>query len=192
MIETLDKLTVAQFVDLICGDTRVIVDDNEVVHPNRLTYVIRNIVIEFREIADVSGVRVYLADIEDLVKARSSVIMFTMCENLIALHANSNAREVLEEYGIDTSRMTDERVAAEIASRLARAKSVVEKIEAETADKDDGATNIRREFDEQTAALMAYFKFQIDETTMKATTYAHLIARHNKEIKTQLSALKKK
>ena len=51
---------------------------------------------------------------------------------------------------------------------------------------------IRAQFDAQTAAIMAHFKFQIDPATIKATLYANLVARHNREIKAQMAALKKK
>lgn len=38
---------------------------------------------------------------------------------------------------------------------------------------------------------MAHFKFQIDPATIKATLYANLVARHNREIKALMAALRK-
>ena len=107
------------------------------------------------------------------------------------MNEHERAREVMIVYGINAQNMNNQRVAAEIKSRLERAKSKV----AELQEKNDADTptseKICKQFDEQTAALMAYFKFQIDTTSMKATVYAHLIARHNREIKAQIAALKK-
>lgn len=51
---------------------------------------------------------------------------------------------------------------------------------------------IRAQFDALTAAIMAHFKFPIDPATIEATLYASLVARHNREIKAQMAAIKKK
>lgn len=88
--------------------------------------------------------------------------------------------------------MNDQRVTAEIKSRLERAKSTIEKIENESKKDKPGSINFRRVFDTQTAMLMAHFKFQIDTSTMKATVYAHLVDQHNREVKAMRAALKKK
>lgn len=191
MKETLEELTVCQFIELVCGNSSVLLDKHEFVSPNKLTIAMRNIVLEYREIADISGVKSYLSEIEELIKAKISVVIFAMCNNLVILKEHNRAREVMIEYGIKAESMTDLRVEAEVKSRLGRAKNTVSRIEKENQNETIETFNIRRAFDEQTAALMAYFKFQIDTSTMKATIYAHLIARHNKEIKAQKAAMKK-
>lgn len=192
MKETLNQLTIGQFIDLVCGDTTVLLGKHEIVSPNKVTIAMRNIVFEYKEIADLAGVKSYLSYIEELIKAKIAIVVFSMCKNLISLNELDRVREVLLEYGINAKTMTDQRVTAEVKSRLERAKSDVSKIENEKDDDMNEKVNIRRLFDEQTAALMAYFKFQIDTSTMRATVYAHLIARHNREIKAQLAAMKKK
>lgn len=192
MIEKLEQLTIGQFVDLVCGDTSVLTSKREIVNEAVLVITMRNIVFEYKEIVDNAGVKGYLSSVEELVKAKISVVVFQMCLNLVALSEHDRAREVLIEYGINANSMNDQRVTAEIKSRLERAKSTIAKIENENKKDTSESINIRREFDAQTAALMAHFKFQIDTSTMKATVYAHLVDRHNKEIKAQLAALKKK
>lgn len=192
MKDTLDQLTIGQFIDLVCGDTSVLTDKREVVSQTKLAVVMRNIVFEYKEIADLSGVKSYLSDIEELIKTKIAVVVFTMCQNLVVLNEFARVRDVLVEYGVDANSKSDQRITAEVRSRLERAKSDVAKIESERKQDEMGTANIRRMFDEQTAALMAYFKFQIDTSTMKATIYAHLVARHNREIKTKLAAMKKK
>ncbi len=192
MIEKLEQLTIGQFVDLVCGDTSVLTSKREIVNEAVLVIAMRNIVFEYKEIVDNAGVKGYLSSVEELVKAKISVVVFQMCLNLVALSEHDRAREVLIEYGINANSMNDQRVTAEIKSRLERAKSTIAKIENENKKDTSESINIRREFDAQTAALMAHFKFQIDTSTMKATVYAHLVDRHNKEIKAQLAALKKK
>ena len=192
MIETLDQLTIGKFIDLVCGDTSVLHGKMEVVSPVKLTTVMRNIVFEYKEIVDNSGMKGYISEVEEYVKARMSIVVYSMCMNLVLLKEYTRAREVLSECGIRASSMTDARVEAEVKSQLERAKYNVLKIEEENKKDSSSTVNIRKEFDALTAALMAYFKFQIDTDTMKATVYAHLVARHNKEIKAQIDALKRK
>lgn len=191
MKKTLEELTVNQFIDLVCGDSSVLLDKHEVVSQPKLAITMRNIIFEYREIADLSGVKNYLYEIEELIKAKISVAIFTMCNNLVILKEHNRAREVMIEYGIRAESMSNLRVEAEIKSQLERAKNTVFRNKKEDQNETIETLNIRRAFDEQTAALMAYFKFQIDTSTMKATIYAHLIARHNKEIKAQIAAMKK-
>lgn len=192
MIKTLDRLTVNQFIDLVSGNTSVLVGKLETVSKTELAVAMRNIVFEFKEIADSASVKILLSSIEELAKARISHTIFAMCKNLILLKEYGRVRDVLSEYGINASSMSDERVSAEVKSQYERVKSLITKLEDEHANENLEKENIRRSFDIQTAALMAYFKFQIDTSTMKATIYAHLIARHNSEIKAQLAAMNKK
>lgn len=192
MIEKLEQLTVAQFVDLICGDTAVLLDKHEVAVPARLTDAVRNIVLEYRMIADEAGAKAYLSFAEELVKAKVEVAIYTICSNLVKLGEHGRVRWVMIEHGINAESMTDQRVTAEVKSRLERAKNSIEKLEKEAESEVEKRGDIRTEFDAQTAQLMAYYKFQIDTTTMKATVYAHLVARHNREIRAQLDAMKKK
>lgn len=192
MIEKLEQLSIGQFIDLLCGDTSILTSKREIVSEAKVTNAIRNIVFEYKEIADIAGVRNYLSLMDEMIKAKISSTLFSMCNNLVDLGEHDRAREVMIVYGINAKTMNDQRVAAEIKSRLERAKSTIARIEEESNSDKKEESDIRRMFDEQTASMMAYFKFQIDTTTMKATVYAHLVARHNREIKAQLAAMNKK
>ncbi len=192
MIQRLDLLTVEQFINLLCGDMAVISEKDEKLSDISFTIGMRNLVFEYKEIADPAGMKSYLNEIEALLKAKISTVVFSMCSNLINLNEYNRVRVILTEYGINTDKMTDVRIEAEVRSRLARAQKTVRDIESERKDKGIDESDIRKEFDAQTAALMAYFKFQIDPSIMKVSVYAHLIARHTKEIKAQLAAINKK
>lgn len=191
MIEHLNELTMAQFIDLSCGDTSVLLTKREVVSPAKVSKVVRNIVFEYRTITDEASAKSYISFTKDLIKAKTSVILFTMCHNLVNIGELDRAREVMNVYGINASSMSDQRVTAEVTSRLERAKSTVAKLEKDNETANIELSEMRSSFDTQTAALMAYFKFQIDISTMRAPLYAHLVARYNREVKAQLSAMKK-
>lgn len=192
MIEKLENLTIAQFIDLICGDTSVLLGKHEVVSPERIALNVRNIVFEYKNIADAASAKSYLFRIEETIKAKIEVLLFTMCKNMIILGQYDSVRDVLQEYGVNgVNIMTEKRLSAEVTSRLARSKLTVKEADSEQSDTKTDASQIRVEFDGQMAALMAHFKFQIDATTMKATVYAHLVGRYNREIKAKMAAMKK-
>lgn len=194
MKERLEELTVSQFVDLVCGNTSVLLGKHEFVAPEKLAKVTRNIVYEYKEIADTAGVRAYVRSSGDYIKAKMAVSLYAICKNMINLGEYDRVRDVLAETGLKSAkRLSDKRVAAEVSSRLERAKAEIAKAdEARKNEEEPELSKVRSEFDGQTAALMAYFKFQIDTATMKATVYAHLVARHIREIKAKLAAAQRK
>lgn len=192
MKENLEQLTLSQFVDLVCGDTSVLLGSHEVGNPNKLAVATRNIVLEYRAIADPGGTGSYFKHVEDWIKAKMNVIIFTMCNNLVSLKQYGRAREVLEDYGLPASGWSDGRVDGTIQAKLAQSQRDLEELEAENEKVMAEREKIRQQFDAQTASLMAHFKFQIDPATIKATLYANLVARHNREIKAQMAAMKRK
>lgn len=118
--------------------------------------------------------------------------IFSECLELVRIRKYETARNIMEQLGISVAKMSDERLTAEIKSQFARARQAEARAKENSHGPDGDAAEIRRSFDEQTAALTAFFKFQIDTETMKATIYALLVARYNREIKAQLAAMNKK
>lgn len=192
MIEKLEQLTLSQFVDLVCGDTSVLLGKHEIGNSDKLTIATRNIVLEYRAIADPGGTNSYLKHVEDWIKAKMNVIIFTMCNNLVSLKQYGRARDVLVAYGLSASGWPDGRVDGAVQSRLAQAQRELDDMEVENEKVMAEREKVRAQFDAQTAALMAHFKFQIDPDTIKATLYANLVSRHNRDLKAQMAALKKK
>ena len=189
MIERLEQLTMEQFIGMVSGNTDVLRGKHEIVAPDKLALAMRDIVMEYKEIADPTGAHEYLAKSENLAKAKIELSVYTMCDNLVSMGQPDRAREVLNECGINASPMDEQRLMAEIKSRIGRAKRTIHELESEDA---EDVEDIRRSFDEQTAAMMSHYKFQINIATMKATVYAHLVARFNREVKAQIAAMKAK
>lgn len=191
MKERLEQLTVAEFVDLLCGDTDVLRGRHMIVSPEKLEETARNIVWEYKEIADPAGTKAYLADGTELVKMQLRALGLEICQHLVVMERYDKAREILGNLGLRANSIPDARLAPLVKSRLLKCRAEIKKLEDSADAKEEGEVDIRREFDMQTAALMAHFKFQIDPGAMKASVYAHLIARYNAEIKVQLESLKK-
>ncbi len=185
----LEDLTIGQFIVLVSGGRSILGE----VEGDSLSVVntIRNIILEYKEIADPAGAKNYLIETEEIMKAKLNFALFSICRNLAEMKEYNRVREILCEYGISAESMNPQRLQAEVDSRYERAKYAIEKADTKENENTSGSTDIRREFDAQTAALMAHFKFQIDTSKMKATVYAHLVARHNLEIKARRQAMKK-
>lgn len=182
----LEQLTVLRFVDLLCGDTSVLMDSRkERPTKEEIQSAVKGILFEYREIADASGMRAYLVRMEELVKARITLQIMDVCREMIAIGRYDIVRSILDEMDINAGRMSDARVEAEVQSQTGRAESLVSEIEGEVRLETDTVKgkDIRREFDEQTATLIAHYRFQIEPDKMKATLYAHLVARYAREMK---------
>ena len=190
MKEKLEQLTLSQFVDLVSGNIRVLLGKLEIANPIKIATVTRNIVLEYRAIADPSGTDSYFKYVEDWIKAKMNVLLFTMCSNLVLLNQYGRVRDILENYGLSVSGWTDCRVSGTIQAKLAMSQRELDNLEEENDKAMNERENIRAQFDSQTATLMAHFKFQIDPATIKATLYANLVERHNREVKAQINALK--
>lgn len=192
MKTNLADLTVAEFTDLVCGDLSGLKGKGEVaLPPKKAAETMREIVMEYKTIADPGGAKSYLLRSDDLLKARMGIILYGICKNAVAVNAYDLAREILAENGVRVGKMSDKRLDAEVSSRLEKAKKALRDLQEEGAVGDSSPGQIRANMDGQTASLMAHFKFQIDPATMRANVYAHLVARHNREIKAQIAAMKK-
>lgn len=186
----LEQLTIAQFIDLACGDLNVLRDKRELPDTSKLARVMRDIVMEYETIANEPGVRTYISSSEDLAKSRMSLTIFTICDTLCKLMRFADVRSILNEYGLNAGSMDDERLVAEVQSRISRTKREISELE-EEGSKEEEVADIRRNFDEQTAAMMSHFKFQIDIRKLRATEYAFLVARFSRDVKAMMKASKK-
>lgn len=191
MIKRLDELTMSRFIDLLCGDMEVLRHKHEIVSAKKLALARRDIVIEYKSIAEIGSVKRFILETSGLTKAKLSSVVFAMCKNLIDMGMYDKAREIMSSGGIKVNDMNDERLAAEVKSRIGRARNDLVKYDDNVGTGEPDEKEIRSGFDSLTASLMAHFKFQIDTSAMKASLYAHLVARFNREIKAQNEAIRK-
>lgn len=174
------------------GNTGVLLGRHEVAaNPDKVVNVVRSIVMEYRAIADPSGNDAYLRHAEDTAKAKMRVVVFTVCSNLVAFKQYGKAREILVSLGMSASKWNDSRVAGTVKAKLEQARRELDTLNAESEKSKEQDKNVRARFDTLTATLMAHFKFQIDPGTIRATLYANLVARYDREIKAQIAAMAK-
>lgn len=191
MKEKLEEFTVSQFINLVCGNNVELTEGDDSINEEAVAKAVRNIMFEYHEIADAPGLRSYLMRMEELLKARITIQIMSICKELIAHGRHEMVRDILDEMDVNACRMNEARLEAEVKSRTGRAKSVIDDIEVEILSGTGNEADLRRQFDGQTAALMAHFRLQIDMDKMKATVYAHLVARYTREVKAMAKASKR-
>lgn len=187
----LDELTTAEFIDLVCGHKDVLLRKHEIPNPYKLTIALRNIVMEYRSIADPGGNATYLQRVDAIIKSRLTVTVYSMCQNLVLLEQFERVREILKAAGLPADDWNDKRIESEVHIHLQKGKRAVEEIDDDEDEGEQEGENIRNAFHEMIAAMMAHFKFQIDVSTMMAPVFAHLTARYHAEMKAMKKAMKR-
>lgn len=192
MITKLESLTLSQFIAIVCGDMHVLFQDGEEINPNDYAIAVRDIVVEYRSIADPGANNAFLHKSETLIKAKLSYMLFIVCDSLNKIGEYERVRDILCSSGMNASKWNEKRIDGTVKAKLAQAEREFKEYEKEQEELAQSQTEIRKYFDAQIASLMAHYKFQIDPDTIKATVYAHLVARYNREIKAQINAVRKK
>lgn len=191
MIERLEQLSMEAFINLVAGDFSVLKSRHEIVSDTKLALAARDIVMEYRAITDEPGMRMFFGYMNGMLNANMRKSLFLMCKALFEAGQYDTVREIMKDSGVRTSGMDKRRLGIEIDAHIARADYDLSKQhEPERAEHE--ASEVRRGFDRQTAVMMTHYKFHIDTTVIKATIYAHLVARFHQEIKAQAAALKKR
>ncbi len=193
MIKSLSKLTMRQYIDLVCGDTSVLTGTGEIVAPAKLQKVRKRIIFEYARLSDDAGSKIFISDHTSRIKAKAELTMFQCLHNALILGAFDDVRNVLKEYGL-TRTMDDKQVTAEVTRLLKRARTNVSRYDQakKEEEKEPTSDEIRLQFDRQAAALMTYFKFQIDFDTISASQFTCMVDQAHKQIKAQMAALSKK
>lgn len=190
MITKLDQLTAAEFIDLVCGSKDVLLGKHEVPNPYKMTIALRNIIMEYRSIADPGGNASYLKRVDVIIKSRIAVTVYSMCKNLILLKRFDKARDILIASGLSADGWNDKRVESEVHIQLQKNKRAIEDADKDDESAEEEKENLRNAFNGMIAAMMAHFRFQIDIAKMMAPVFAHLVARYHAEVKAMRKAMK--
>lgn len=192
MKQRLNDLNVSDLISLMEGNTDILLDEGEKASEVSLAISARNILYEYREIVDPSGMKTFLMESEELIKAKISHLLFSICLKLLSFGFVDETASILDELGINGAKLDEKRMKAVVKSNLERSKATIAEIEKSRLEETSRNVDIHRHFDEQTVAMMAHFKYQIDTSQMKASIYAHLVARFSREVKMLSAAMKKR
>lgn len=189
----LNQLTMAEFIDLHCGDCFVLLESGERISEEGLRKKATDLIFEYRSIVDPVGVKTTLLEYEEVLRDNTKIVFFQVCKKLVSINAIDEVKEILLTYGIDLTSATDEKVAQIVEKELKTALYNKERNDTMRGDtEDDESLNtsdkIRASYDAEIASLMGYYKMSIDIHNISAAVYANLLVQAVKS----MQELKKK
>lgn len=190
----LSDLTLAEFIDMECGDLDVLKDRHELVTPEKLAKTRSEISHEFQSIASPASFKSMLIDRDRKGKMRIKALFFGVLKSLLKIEAYSNVRDLLTKYGVDCRDRDDRWLEREVMAQLNSVTFELKRMGIEVK-KDDNATpdEIRKGYEGMVADLMIANKMSIDIYTIRASVFASMIHKANemaRELNSKIKSLK--
>lgn len=192
MKERLDQLTLAEFIELSCGNAKVLLEKHEVPNEEKMVKLAANLMGEYKTIASPNKAKIDLIDAEDgqklYMKEKCARILVMLCE----MKHPEMAVEILAELDIDTSSLTsDEKIKSRCQALLNEAKYDLERFKESQEEKKkdkpkDNVTRIRDSWNKEIAYVMATLRMSIDPATTNTAIYANLV--HQAEVRAKQMA----
>lgn len=171
----LNELSMADFISLSCGDTSVLLDDNDTTDKAVLEHIRSELIADYKTITNPSGMKAVLLDKEDESKLKAKILMFRICSALCSFGDYNLAGSVMNEYESGYSKK-GEQMEADINKRLREAEFMLKRI---SSSKDPYVPptekEIRDSFDKEIAGIMTYFKMPLDIHKTSASVYANIV-----------------
>lgn len=189
----LSELTLADFIEMECGNLEVLKEKrHEVVPMERLVKSRCEISNEFQSIASPSSFKSTLIGRGKKTKLRAKVMFFWTLKALVEMYAFDDVRRLLTAYGIDCSKFDDDRLAAEVSQQLNAANFDLKRMGIESKDESAATPDeIRKCYEGMVADLMIANKMSIDINTIRASVFASMIHKANEMAKAMTAKLKK-
>lgn len=174
MKERLDQFTMAQFIDIVCGDRSSIgAEDDKVAERVALS-----LVTEYNNIADPIAAKARVVEGEHKARLSAKIAVAKICMNLINVYgAYDEVRGLLEQSGFAVSHYSDERLKKKVEQIIRSVQTDIDRTKTENQEEfsENIIQDFRASYDMQTARLMAHFKMSIDYNTITASIYANLV-----------------
>ena len=190
----LSDLTLAEFIDMECGDLTVLKDRHEIVTPEKLAKTRSEISHEFQSIASPSSFKSMLIDRDRKGKMRVKALFFGVLKSLIKIEAYSDVRDLLTKYGVDCRDRDDVWIEREVMAQLNSVTFELKRMGVEVQKEQQSTPDdIRKGYEGMVADLMIANKMSIDIYTIRASVFASMIHKANemaKELNAKIKSLK--
>lgn len=197
MKSRLDQITVAEFIELLCGHADILLNKNEEVGEAEVLHTAKEIVEKYKSIVDPSGSKAFVVR-ESRTSRRSIRIMFLrLCAAMLRLGAVEEVRGMLSEYGWDVDGRDAEYLSRKCEKEFKRLEAEEKREEDKKKPEEESEDSkseeaIRARFSSEVAFLITYYKTPINIREMTVDVYANIVARANREIKALNAKSKKK
>ena len=175
MKQRLDQFTMAQFIDIACGEYSAIDSDGE-----KAKKIANNLMEQYNIAADPSSARARLLEEEKISKNDAKIKLYRILLNLVNVFgAYDEVRDILTIAGQgNIAKRGNDSMKSKIEQSLRSEEALRERLENErknTPLQNASEDDVRASFDQQTARLMAHFKFAINHDSVSASVYANLV-----------------
>lgn len=190
MIERLNQLPLSAFIDLSCGDNKVLLAPNEQVDDESINERASQLIIRYKSTVNPSGIKALLSEREEATKENAMILLLRICQILLSLNCYDEVREILALIPLDAKTISDEQVKAKVEERIRytlfqqkrnNQRRSEERKEAPTPEQ------IRSAFYSEIAFMMTYFKMNIDLNQTNAAVYANIVHQADVDIRMKLT-----
>lgn len=184
----LHELSISQFIDLICGEKTVLLENGEKAPDEVLHQFSTDIISSYRLITDNANLKSQLMDKEDNIKLKIRIVILIMCQNLVNCKAYDEVRTLLELIDESAQHLDNSDLSSKLEELLRFAlfeqlRNEEKKSEDADSDSRPSADDIRSSFYAEVAFLMTYFKMNIDMNVVNAMIYANMVHQADGEIR---------
>lgn len=184
MITTLSRLSLCDFIELLCGNNGVLVEDGD--SDACVSKVASELIYQYQCIVNPSGVESSLIDKEEVIKVRYRIAIVKILKALMSINAVDDVSELLSSMNINVS--GTDNISKKLDRMLAEAEYMKKRIDDRREEKHaHSADDIRRSYDSEIAFLMTYYKMNIDSRNITAGVYANMVHRADVEIKRRIN-----
>lgn len=184
MITTLSRLNMYDFIELLCGNNRVLLEDGD--NDSMLENVASELIYQYQCIVNPSGIESALLEKEEKIKIKYRITIAKILKALMSIDAIEDVIELLKEMGYYINER--DKISSKIDRMIAEAEYMKKRIDdnSHTSGKKN-TTDVRASFDREIAFLMTYFKMNIDTRNITAGVYANMVHQADVEIKRKLN-----
>ncbi len=184
MITTLSRLNMYDFIELLCGNNRVLLEDGD--NDSMLENVASELIYQYQCIVNPSGIESALLEKEEKIKIKYRITIAKIFKALMSIDAIEDVIELLKEMGYYINER--DKISSKIDRMIAEAEYMKKRIDdnSHTSGKKN-TTDVRASFDREIAFLMTYFKMNIDTRNITAGVYANMVHQADVEIKRKLN-----
>lgn len=184
MITTLSRLNMYDFIELLCGNNRVLLEDGD--NDSMLENVASELIYQYQCIVNPSGIESALLEKEEKIKIKYRITIAKILKALMSIDAIEDVIELLKEMGYSINER--DKISSKIDRMIAEAEYMKKRIDdnSHTSGKKN-TTDVRASFDREIAFLMTYFKMNIDTRNITAGVYANMVHQADVEIKRKLN-----
>jgi hypothetical protein len=181
-IERLDQLTMVQFMDIACGDYKMLGGDKVKA---------AELIGAFHRISDPAGYQVILQEKIEDARRKARILLFSVMLTLLSLDAEDDVRKLLEEIGkTRASRMEPEKMRMMVEQFLRSERAAQERAENEQRKEEQpDARKLRADFYTEVSVLMRHFKMAIELNSINAEVYANLRHQADEDAKAMRAAM---